>query len=229
MPLRALTFPAVLVAAVATGGAVPSTTGVAAPPAPTAVPPAAAPLFSPIHYRRCRSVGKPFGGRLLRGTRIPKEGFDFFTWDPVKRRTPNRWWRRYGCDFAIRKVVRVFAALRAEFPDAPRIGIGDVSRPRGGRFGRRYGGLGHASHQSGVDFDIYYPRWDGLERAPKTVDDIDSELAQAMVDLFVAAGAKYAFVGPHTGLAGPRKVVQKLVNHDDHVHVRFRVPRSRRR
>ena len=30
-------------------------------------------------------------------------------------------------------------------------------------FGRRFGGLGHASHQNGLDVDVYYPRIDGRE------------------------------------------------------------------
>jgi hypothetical protein len=29
------------------------------------------------------------------------------------------------------------------------------------------------------------------------------------------------FVGPRTGLGGPRRIVKELVHHDDHVHVRF--------
>jgi len=164
----------------------------------------------------------------VRGTRLPAEGRDFFTWDPVEKRKPDRWWRRYSCDFTIRKLLRVLRSLRRDFPDAPRIGIGDLSRPRGGKFGKRFGGVGHGSHQNGVDVDVYYPRLDAYERAARNVDQIDLDLAQELVDRFVKAGAKYAFVGPHTGLAGPRKVVQKLVYHDDHVHVRFRTPPSRR-
>ncbi|HEY1357732.1 MAG TPA: penicillin-insensitive murein endopeptidase [Thermoleophilaceae bacterium] len=198
-----------------------------------AIPAAAAPAqtepaYPQIHYKRCRSLGPPWHGRLVRGTRLPPEGADFFTWDPARRRTPNRWWRRYACDFAIKKVLRVLSSIHRDFPDAPRIGIGDMSRPRGGGFGPRFGALGHASHQNGVDIDVYYPRLDGLERAPRDIGDIDLDLAQELVDRFVRAGAQFAFVGPHTGLEGPPKVVQVLANHDDHVHVRFRVPRSRR-
>ncbi len=219
MRLRALTFATVVVVAMAGCGEVSAT---------AAVPPVVEPLHAPIHYKRCRSLGPPWDGRLVRGTRLPNEGFDFFTWDPAMRRSPNRWWRRYACDFTIKKVLRVLRSLRTDFPDAPRIGIGDMSRPRGGEFGRRFGGLGHASHQSGVDVDIYYPRLDALELAPGDVDDIDLDLAQELVDRLVRAGTRYAFVGPHTGLEGPPKVVQVLANHDDHVHVRFRVPSSRR-
>ena len=181
-----------------------------------------------IHYKRCRAVGKPWDGRLVRGTRLPPEGQDFFTWDPVRKRRPNRSWRRYGCDFAMRKLLRVLRSYRLAFPETPRVGIGDISRPRGGEFGEEFGGLGHASHQMGVDFDVYYPRLDELERGPRDPDQVDLDLAQALVDRFVRAGVKYAFVGPDLGLLGPPRVVQPLVNHNDHVHVRFRVPRSRR-
>ena len=41
----------------------------------------------------------------------------------------------------------------------------DLSRTHGGKFGRNFGGLGHASHQNGLDADILYPRKDGTERA----------------------------------------------------------------
>jgi murein endopeptidase len=187
-----------------------------------------APAYPPIHYHRCKVVGKPWHGRLVNGTRLPKEGQDFFTWDPVKKRKPNRWWRRYSCDFTIRKLLRVLRKFRERYPDAPRVGIGDMSRPRGGPFGERFGGLGHASHQNGVDVDVYYPRLDRRERAAKTPEQVDLVRAQALVDLFVQAGAKYAFVGPDLGLTGPAKIVQRLAYHDDHVHVRFRTPASRR-
>jgi len=237
LPRRILPILAAICAGLAAATAVRATVG--GPPDPAAPPPAPAPptieppaverVFPPIHWHRCRSVGKPWAGRLVRGTRLPREGQDFFTWDPAKKRTPNRWWRRYACEFTIRKLLRVLRGYRREFPDAPRVGIGDLSRPGGGRFGKRFGGLGHASHQNGVDVDVYYARLDGMERAPRRVDQIDRELAQELVDRFVRAGASYVFVGPLTGLTGPRKVVQKLSHHDNHVHVRFRVPRSRRR
>jgi murein endopeptidase len=215
----------VLGAALAVGAAG-GASNVPAPSPPTTTP--IEPAYPPIHWRRCRVIGRPWAGRLVRGTRLPSQGQDFFTWDPVKKRSPNRWWRRYSCDFTIRKLLRVLRSFRRDFPDAPRIGIADLSRPRGGKFGKRYGGLGHASHQNGVDIDVYYPRLDAYERPPRNVGQIDLDLAQELVDRFVRAGAKYAFVGPQTGLTGPSKVVQTLVFHDDHVHVRFRTPRSRR-
>jgi hypothetical protein len=69
--------------------------------------------------------------------------------------------------------------------------------------------------------DIYYPRLDGLERRPYKPAQVDRELAQDLVDRFVAAGARTVYVGPSLGLKGPRKVVVPLVHHDDHLHVRL--------
>ena len=196
-------------------------------PAPTTEPPPAdgEAQDRPIEWRESRALGLPYSrGRLRDGVKLPPEGRDFFTWDPVLRSSPNRPWRRYGTDHLVRTLLIVLREHRLAHPEAPRVGIGDLSRPQGGEFGRRYGGLGHLSHQNGLDVDVYYPRWDGLERRPHTPDMVDEELAQDLVDRFVAAGAQKVFVVPRLRLRGPRKVVVNLVHHDDHLHVRLRKP-----
>jgi murein endopeptidase len=115
----------------------------------------------------------------------------------------------------------VLRHFRAKYPGTPRIGIGDLSLPRGGPFGREYGGLGHASHQNGLDVDVLYPRRDRAERPSERPADVDRALSQALVDTFVAAGARFAFVGQHVGLGGPPAIVQAIPHHDDHVHIRI--------
>jgi murein endopeptidase len=193
-------------------------------PPPAASPPAeqpAAPRPPRIEWRRSRAVGVPSAGRLVRGVQLPAEGERFFTWDPILRRAPNRGWRRWGTDRLVRVVLRTVEAYARANPSAPRLGIGDLSRPRGGDFGRRYGLPGHASHQNGLDVDVYYPRHDKLERAPRGAADIDRALSQDLVDRFVRAGATRVFVGPNTGLRGPPGVVQRLAHHDNHLHVRL--------
>jgi hypothetical protein len=50
---------------------------------------------------------------------------------------------------------------------------------------------------------------------------VDVRLAQDLVNRFVRAGAKYVFTGPHLRLHGPRRIVQRLIYHDDHMHVRL--------
>jgi murein endopeptidase len=199
-----------------------------AEPTPVASPtPAPAPDEAPdrpIAWRHSRAIGLPYAGHLRNGVKLPPDGRDFFTWDPVLRQSPNRPWRRYGTDHLIRTLLVVLRDYRMAFPEAPRVGIGDLSRPHGGEFGKRFGALGHMSHQNGLDVDVYYPRWDGLEKRAHTPDLVDEELAQALVDRFVAAGAVKVFVGPSLHLEGPRRVVAKLIHHDDHLHVRLRKP-----
>ena len=169
-----------------------------------------------IDWRRSRSLGLPWEGRLAGGVRLPPEGRNFFTWDPVRRRQPNRPWRRFGSDRLVRTVLRVLSEFAVAHSRAPRVGVGDLSRPNGGYFGPL-----HASHQNGLDVDVYYPRRDRRERAPRSVAQIDRALAQDLVDRFVRAGASRVFVGPRTGLRGPRGVVEALAYHDNHMHVRF--------
>ena len=174
-----------------------------------------------IRWRRSQSRGLPYAGRLVAGVRLPAEGEHFFTWDPVLRRSPNRPWRHFGSDRLVRTVLRVLSEYARANPSAPRVGIGDLSRPNGGDFGARFGGLGHASHQNGLDVDVYYPRRDRRERAPRTAAQVDRRLAQDLVDRFVHAGATKVFVGPRVRLSGPRRIVQILAHHDNHLHVRL--------
>jgi len=194
------------------------------PPAPSVAPAAATRRrrgSRPIRWRSSIAVGSHSGGRLVRGVRLPAERRSFFTWDPVLRRSPNRRWRRWGTDRLVRILIDVARDHHRAHPGAPRIAIGDLSRPHGGDFGRRFGPIGHASHQNGLDADVYYPRADGRERAPRYASQIDRRLSQELVDRFLAADAQLIFVGPNTGLVGPPGRVQALANHDNHLHVRI--------
>jgi murein endopeptidase len=169
-----------------------------------------------IQWRDSRALGTPSAGRLVRGVRFPAAGSRFFTWDPLLHRRPDRSGRRWGTDLLVRKVLHVVSGYAASHPSAPRLGIGDLSRRLGGPFGPR-----HASHQNGLDVDVYYPRRDRRERPPRVAAQIDHRLAQDLVDRFVGAGAVVVFVGPNTELTGPPGVVQVLWNHDNHLHARF--------
>ena len=188
-----------------------------------AVPLAAAAFATaaPVASAGSQPIGSPSDGRLVGGVRFPAQGAHFFTWDFPRDTSPNRPWRRYGTDKLVRTLHRVIGAYALAHPFAARVGVADLSRPHGGPFGARYGGLGHASHQNGLDADVLYPRVDFCECAPYLPPDVDVAAAQDLVDRFVAAGAQYVFVGPHLPLHGPRGVVIPLVNHDNHMHVRI--------
>jgi murein endopeptidase len=196
----------ILLTTVACGFASPDSAEVRFTPAPR----------HPIRWHDSRSLGSPDNGTLVRGVQLPPGGSTFFTWDPLLHRRPDRAQRRWGTDELVRLVRHIALLYAAQHPDAPRLGVGDLSRPRGGWFGPR-----HVSHQNGLDVDIYYPRLDRRERPPTRVAQIDSPLAQSLVDLFVRAGATRIFVGPNTGLQGPPTVVQTLEGHDNHLHVRI--------
>ena len=195
--------------------AVPAT---AAPTDGPVAPPVAAPV---IAWRQSTPIGQWWHGRLRAGVQLPAEGPDWFTWDPVLKSKPDRGWRRWGTDRLVRTLIDVIAQYRLENPGVPRVGIGDLSRRHGGEFGKRFGGLGHASHQNGLDADVYYPRSDGLALRAYKPSQVDQELAQDLVDRFLAAGARVIYVGPHLRLKGPRKKVVPLIYHDDHMHVRL--------
>jgi murein endopeptidase len=165
-------------------------------------------------------MGLPENGSLVGGVQLPAQGRSFFTWDPVRRSRPDRPWRRWGTDELVRTVLGVVRGYRRDHPAAPRVGVGDLGLPHGGYFGPEVGGgIGHATHQNGLNVDVYYPRLDRGERPPERVDQIDMPLAQDLVDRFVRAGAVQIFVGPSTPLSGPPGVVAPLVNHDNHLHV----------
>jgi murein endopeptidase len=175
-----------------------------------------------VEWRTSVAVGVPAAGALERGVMLPSEGRTWVTWDPVERDKPNRWWRRWGTDRLVRALLAVLRGYAADHPGAPRILVGDLSRPHGGDFGTRFGPIGHASHQNGLDVDVYYPRLDEREWTPRVPAQVDVARAQDLVDRFVAAGAERVFVGPSLPLTGPAGVVVPLVNHDNHLH--FRLP-----
>jgi murein endopeptidase len=170
---------------------------------------------------RSRALGLTNNGRLACGVQLPGETDALVTWDFPLERSPNRGWRRWGTSKLVAEVEQISIDYGVRFPIGPRLVVGDLSRRGGGPFGVEYGGVGHASHQNGLDVDIYYPRADGRELAPRDATEIDRRLSQELVDRFLAAGAQVIFVGPNTGLDGPPERVQPLVHHDNHLHVRL--------
>jgi len=171
-----------------------------------------------IHWHRATSHGLPYGGSLSSGTQLPVEGPDWVTWNPVEDSVPNAPSRLFGHGRTIRRLTAVLAAFRAANPAAVRVVVGDISFRGGGRMEL------HVSHQNGLDVDVYYPRLDRKLRAPRLRSQVDLALAQDLVDRFVAAGARFVFVGYSTGLRGPSRVVEPYPNHADHMHVRFPPP-----
>jgi murein endopeptidase len=173
-----------------------------------------------------RALGRPGRGRLVNGVPFPEESDFWFTWNFPEGVSPNPEFRRYGTEKLVLTLECVLSAYGARHPELARVGVADLSLTHGGPFGRRFGGLGHGSHQNGLDADVLLPRKDLCECAPQSPSEVDSPRAQELIDAFVAAGAQYLFVSPalyRRGLIhGRRGVVIPLQYHDDHVHVRIR-------
>ncbi len=167
-----------------------------------------------------RALGLPQQGRLVCGVQLPGETDALITWDSQLARSPSRGWRRWGTSRLVREVDQISVDYGVRFPIGPRLVVGDLSRPHGGPFGTEYGGVGHASHQNGLDVDIYYPRADGLEIPPERPALIDRRRAQWLVKR-ASQGAHFVFIGPHTGLRRTHPWVQYLpAYHDNHLHLR---------
>jgi murein endopeptidase len=168
-----------------------------------------------------RALGETNHGRLSCGVQLPEETDALVTWDFPLGLSPNRGWRRWGTQKLIDTVELLSLDYGTRFPIGPRLVVGDLSRPHGGPFGEEFGGVGHASHQNGLDVDIYYPRRDGLELPPVKPSQIDRRRAQWLVDR-AARGAHFVFIGPNTGLKPPGRQVQFLpAYHDNHFHLRI--------
>jgi murein endopeptidase len=166
-----------------------------------------------------RAVGAPWDGTLSCGVQLQVASTHFVTWDNALQIPYNRPWRRWGTARLVATVERIAADYHARY--GRRIVVGDLSRPRGGAFGPEFGGEGHASHQNGLDVDIYYPRRDGAEVPPFRVAEVHRRRAQWLVDR-AARDAGIVFTGPNLRLRRRSSRVRYLGNHDDHLHLRLR-------
>jgi murein endopeptidase len=174
-----------------------------------------------VEWRDSRALGTPNAGSLVNGVRLPAEGPGYYTYNPATQAPPGGPDRTWGHARVVREVLELGEWWARTHPDAPRLGIGDLSRPRGGPFHGPV--VGHASHQNGLDVDIRLVRRDGAEAAVDQ-SSYDPALTQALVDRLVARGASLVLIGPRLHLHGPPGVVMPWPNHDDHLHVRFPNP-----
>jgi penicillin-insensitive murein endopeptidase len=89
------------------------------------------------------SIGTPVEGRIEGGVPLPLHG-PGFRFNPAKR--PER---RHGTVELVQALVRASAVVHEELPGNP-VTISDISMPDGGDI------VGHASHRSGRDVDVYF-------------------------------------------------------------------------
>ena len=176
------------------------------------------------HRCASRALGTYSRGRLACGRQLAAQGTGFRTWDSALYRSPSAWSRRWGTGRLVARIRAIARAWQARHPLGARLLVGDMSRPRGGPFTRRVGGIGHASHQNGLDVDIYYPRADGREREPFRPGQVDRRAARELVALVARSHPTAMFVGCRVGLAARGRAKHLCSNHENHMHVRYRAP-----
>lgn len=176
------------------------------------------------------SIGTPDAGLLLNPVLFPSGSF----WT---LREPREAW---ATDETIDFIVSAIEAVEARYPGSPRIVIGDLSNPGGGRLDR------HRSHQAGRDADIglYYrqgevsgfraarardldaPRTWALVRALVTETDIDRifldrSLMRVLYDQAVLEGEDRGWLADIFGRTSEKGIIQHERRHKDHLHARF--------
>jgi len=175
------------------------------------------------------SIGTPDAGLLLNPVPFPEGPF----W---KLREPGEAW---ATDETIDFIVTAIEAVEARYPGSPRLVIGDLSNPRGGRIDR------HRSHQAGRDADIgfYYlqgeagtfralrkdldaPRTWALVRALVAETDverifIDRSVIKLLYDQAVLEGDDRGWLADIFGRTSEKGIIQHERRHKDHLHARF--------
>ncbi len=239
--LKALAL-TLLLAACAGGGTAEITTAPAAPPVRGALPDSAVAksAFGAMAGPSSQAP-EPIGG-YSRGCQagaqqLPETGP---TWQAMRLSRNRNWAQPVTVDF-----VRDLSAFAATLPGWQGLYVGDMSQPRGGPMTS-----GHASHQSGLDVDVWMlppQRLDLSRQEREDISSIDMQraegayvndrwtpqhealLRQAASDprvarIFVFAGAKVAMCDSATGDRSWLAKVRPWWGHNTHFHVRLHCP-----
>lgn len=183
------------------------------------------------------SLGGIHSGALLYGMQMPTGA----QWELVNASTA------WGARETIDALTRCIGLVNAQFPDTPKIFIGDISPKKGGHFPP------HVSHQSGRDVDISYyltkdHRWyqtanaSNLDlarswafvRALVTETDLelllmDIRVQKILKSYALSIGEDSAWLDSvfQYGGKNPRPLVFHVPGHASHLHIRFYTAASR--
>ena len=177
------------------------------------------------------SIGTPDAGLLVNPLPMP-EGPLWTIRNPLET---------WGTQETIDYVTAAITSVNERFPDTPRVVIGDMSRPDGGRLNR------HKSHQVGRDVDVgfYYeageaddfqqvrrgqldlPRTWALVRAILTDTDVDRIFVdRSLISVLYRyareeEGEDIEWLDDVFGRGERKGIIQHERRHKDHLHVRF--------
>jgi len=222
----------------------PATSAAVERPSLPAAPNGLAPLDAEATLRTARadpaelgplSIGTPDAGLLLNPVPFPSGPF----W--TVRDASESW----ATEETIDAVVTAIEGVEARYPGSPRLVIGALSHPDGGKLYR------HLSHQAGRDADVgfYYcrgevdsfliarkkdldlPRTWALVRALVTETDVerifvDRSLISILYAHAVEEGEDRGWLNDVFGRTSEKGIIQHERRHKDHLHVRFFNPRA---
>lgn len=179
------------------------------------------------------SVGRPSGGRLLGGVRLPESDL-YEIVDPA---------HAWGTEETVDYLMTAIQAVHEQYPDAPKLYVGHISAHDGGYL------KPHLSHQSGRDVDIsyfykdegeWYKRAHGgnldvektwaFVRALITKTDvklllIDYSIQHLLRQHAEAIGEDEAWLDSiFKGGSGQRSIIRHASGHRTHLHIRFYNP-----
>jgi LysM repeat protein len=193
--------------------------------------------------KKSESIGRPYGGRLVNGEKMPKgPGYTY-----------GRRSNIYGTNATITLLIECFGKIIQKYPKGPIIVVGNLSQRKGGKFGP------HASHQSGRDVDIGYfhkKKFQPVKSLIRTnAKNIDARKTWFLIETFLKTRkVKYMFINHEIQkilynhlkkrrfkqsyidriFQYPRKsggggIIQHSDGHDDHIHIRLVCPKGDKR
>jgi RHS repeat-associated protein len=135
--------------------------------------------------------------------------------------------RQYATPKTIEALRNIGDDWHASHPNDPRIRVGDISLAQGGPMAIN-ATKAHHLHQTGTDIDIRPIRNDGREEHVKWTDrEYSRDLTRELVRTIVARSGpdiqRIYFNDPVLQAEFPG-VVKEQSGHDDHLHIRFKVP-----
>jgi murein endopeptidase len=179
------------------------------------------------------SIGAPNRGALINGVPLP-------TGEAWQQVDPKHAWATAETVAFLEYAVSRFLE---EFPDSPRLYVGDLSAPKGGRL------QPHESHQSGRDVDLGYfyvgkPTWYRtatsrnldcartwallkvlLTETPVEYVFVDRRVQSLLRAYALRAGEDRAWIDRVFEIKSPRNaIVRHRIGHATHFHVRFENP-----
>ena len=185
-------------------------------------------LAEPIRWRRSSRVGRTDAGRLVRGVQLPSEGEHFFTWDPIRRTTPNRRWRRYGTDRLVRVLLRVVGEFQGGPSGRAARGGRRPHRARGAATSARASGSPATRHTRTVSMSTSTTRAaTGVSAERPTWRRSTARSPRISSTASCAPARDSRSWAPSSACAVTARIVQAIPNHNDHVHVRL-LPAARR-